>query len=111
MTVADPLIRAIEQALDAHAAALNSTDPVEVERCNEGLLAVVRQLRGRLGDANGLAPQDLEPLRSRLAAHSAMVARAASGNRAALTVLGLTIGQDTLVATPAPPHNGTHLVA
>lgn len=111
MTKADPLIQAIEQALDAHAAALNSTNPVEVERCNQGLLEIVRQLRGRLGDTNRLAPESLEQVRSRLAAHGAMLARASSGNRAALTVLGLTVGQDSLVATPAAPRRGTHLIA
>lgn len=111
MTVVDPLILAFEQALDAQAAALGSTDPVALERSNLGLAEVVGQLRGRIVSANRLAPLDLQLLRSRLAAHGAMVARAASGNRAGLTVLGLPVAPDPLVATPADRRRGTHLLA
>lgn len=111
MTAVDPLILAFEQALDAHALALNSTDPAELERCNAGLAALVRQLRGRLSAADPGPALPWQRLRSRLVAQSAMVMRASSGNRAALTVLGLTVGQDALAATPAPRHRGTQLIA
>lgn len=111
MTVVDPLILAFEQALDAQAAALGSTDPVALERSNLGLAEVVGQLRGRIGAADGLPPPDLQQLRSRLEAHGAMLARAASGNRAALAVLGLPPARNALVAIPADPRRGTHLLA
>lgn len=111
MTAVDPLIHAFEQALDAHAAALNSTDPAALERSNLGLAEVVGQLRGRIGAPSGFAPLDLQQIRARLSAHGAMLARAASGNRAALTVLGLPVTQDVQVATPADRRRRTHLLA
>ena len=114
MTDARPLIGALEQALDAHAAALSSPDPTNLERANEALATLLSTLGRNLGHraAPALPAGQLEQLRARIAAHGGVIARAASGNRAALAALGLPDSLNAALPAYGSRHRRTtHLQA
>ena len=112
MTDVPALIDAFERALDAQAAALSSPDPAALERSNQELAALVATLAAerRRRACQPAAVAVLLQLQSRISAHGAILARAASGNRAALTVLGLA-GQGDIAAVPMGQRRATHLLA
>lgn len=113
MTDSTALFDALERALGAHAAALTSPDPLALERANGELGALLSTLRSELRrkpgvDADAAA---LEQLRARFVAHGAVVARIASGNRAALMAMGLADPPHTLYPTIGRHRRATHLLA
>ncbi len=113
MTDSHALFEALERALGTHARALASTDPLALELANSELATLLSSLRGQLRrkadvDQSGA---ELAQLRARFAAHGAVIARAASGNRAALTAMGLVDQSNALLPTGARYRRAMHFLA